>query len=224
MRAAMKSLSECCERVVEMKPDTPANTEASTQMLPATLQNPYAVASNPVVFSSAPPMALSLTHAPVPNAWPADRTAFGWPLGVPASVAPCVTGTFVPSVPVPSVPPIAMSHPVLPAIAATFVTFPFVIVSIPSVIPNSIPQYSIPASQSIPVLATTSSVPSTLNQPPADASLDSSIGGKISSTPTGGPPGDPDEDSEKRKRDKEIDAKRKGVFLIDSAVLKAAKG
>ena len=37
------------------------------------------------------------------------------------------------------------------------------------------------------------------------------------------PHGDPNEDPERKKRDKEIDAKRKGVFLIDSEAFKAAK-
>ena len=46
----------------------------------------------------------------------------------------------------------------------------------------------------------------------------------IWSTP-GGPPDDPDEgDPDKRRREREIDAKCKGVFSIDSAALRAAKG
>ena len=41
----------------------------------------------------------------------------------------------------------------------------------------------------------------------------------------GEPPDDQDDgDPDKCKRDKEIDAKRKGVFTIDSAALRAAKG
>ena len=48
---------------------------------------------------------------------------------------------------------------------------------------------------------------------------------KQSGLPPGGPPDDPDEgDPDKRKREKEIDAKRKGVFTIDSAALRAANG
>ena len=51
-----------------------------------------------------------------------------------------------------------------------------------------------------------------------------SSGCKQSGLPPGGPPDDPDDgDPEKRKREKEIDAKRKGVFTIDSAALRGAK-
>ena len=182
MRAAMKTLSECFERLVEIKPDTPANAVVSTQMLTATLQNPYAVSSILVVLpTSAPVVTFSLTHEPVPNAWPADRTAFKWPLGVFAAVVPGVTGTVLLSVPVPSVPPVAIFPSVLPAIAAKSVTLPLATVSSLSVIQNSITQYSIPAFKSIFVPATISSIPSTLSKSPANASLDSSIGGKISS-------------------------------------------
>ena len=42
--------------------------------------------------------------------------------------------------------------------------------------------------------------------------------------PPGGPPGDPDDDPDKKKRDREIDLKRKGQFLIDSTALRSAKG
>ena len=42
--------------------------------------------------------------------------------------------------------------------------------------------------------------------------------------PPVGPPDDPDEDPDKKKRDKDIDNKRNGEFLIDSTALKAAKG
>ena len=42
--------------------------------------------------------------------------------------------------------------------------------------------------------------------------------------PPGGPPGHPDDYSDMKKGDKEIDNKRKGEFLIDSTALKAAKG
>ena len=42
--------------------------------------------------------------------------------------------------------------------------------------------------------------------------------------PPGGPPGDPDDDPDKKKRDREIDLKRKCQFLIDSTALRSAKG
>ena len=42
--------------------------------------------------------------------------------------------------------------------------------------------------------------------------------------PPGGPSDDPDEDPDKKKRDKDIDNKRKNEFLIDITALKAAKG
>ena len=41
--------------------------------------------------------------------------------------------------------------------------------------------------------------------------------------PFGGPPGNSDDDPDKKKRDNEIDTKRKGQFLIDSAALKSTK-
>ena len=46
-----------------------------------------------------------------------------------------------------------------------------------------------------------------------------------SAGPSQNPPDpDPEPDPEKKKRDKAIDAKRKGRFLIDSKLLRAAKG
>ena len=41
--------------------------------------------------------------------------------------------------------------------------------------------------------------------------------------PSGAPPKDPNEDPKRKKRDKVIDVKRKGVFLIDSEAFKIAK-
>ena len=41
--------------------------------------------------------------------------------------------------------------------------------------------------------------------------------------PPGGPPSEPDDNSDKRKRDKQIDIKRKDKFLIDNTALKSAK-
>ena len=42
--------------------------------------------------------------------------------------------------------------------------------------------------------------------------------------PLSGPPGDPDDDPDKKKRDREIDLKQNGQFLIDSTALMSAKG
>ena len=42
--------------------------------------------------------------------------------------------------------------------------------------------------------------------------------------PPGGPPGDPDDDPDNKKRDREIDHKRNGQFLIDSIAFRSAKG
>ena len=41
--------------------------------------------------------------------------------------------------------------------------------------------------------------------------------------PPGGPPDDTDKNLDKTKRDKDIDNKRQGEFVIDSTALKAAK-
>ena len=52
-----------------------------------------------------------------------------------------------------------------------------------------------------------------------------SSGFNLSGLPPGKPPDDPDDgDPDKRKRKKDIDAKRRGVFIIDIAALRAAKG
>ena len=72
-------------------------------------------------------------------------------------------------------------------------------------------------------------LPTSVSQPPAqppfgDGALSS---GTLSGSagPNQNPPDpDPEPDPEKKKRDKAIDAKRKGRFLIDSESLRAAKG
>ena len=57
--------------------------------------------------------------------------------------------------------------------------------------------------------------------PGGDNAAGSGRGGSAGGPP--GEPGDPDEDPDKKKLHKEIDAKRKGQFLLHSAALKAAK-
>ena len=86
--------------------------------------------------------------------------------------------------------------------------------------------YSVPTSQA-PSAATHPTPPSHLakvlggNCPSSGSGSTGSKGGPA--LPTGGPPDDPDEDPDKKIRDKNIDNKRKNEFLIDSTALKAAK-
>ena len=92
------------------------------------------------------------------------------------------------------------------------------------------------------VAATSFAVPSTLAPPAATQSTTLVLPSKAASSEapssgalsTGfkngaaqapaGPQGDPDNDPDKKKRDKEIDLSRKGQFLIDMAAFKSAKG
>ena len=87
--------------------------------------------------------------------------------------------------------------------------------------------YSAPTFQSPPV-ATQPTPPSHLVEGFGGNCPSSSSGSTESKSgfalPPGGPLDNPDKNSDKKKRDKHIDNKRKGKFLIDSTALKAAKG
>ena len=85
-------------------------------------------------------------------------------------------------------------------------------------------------------LAPTSQAPPAATHPTPPSNLAEVLGGNCPSSSSGStgskggpalPPGEPsddsDEDPNKKKRDKDIDNKRKGDFLIDSTALNAAK-
>ena len=86
---------------------------------------------------------------------------------------------------------------------------------------------SVPSAQAPPAATQSTPLrhPSEAPNREARSSSAFSIGGKGGAAqPPGKPPGDPDNDPDKKKRDNEIDLKRKGQFLSDSAALKSAKG
>ena len=85
--------------------------------------------------------------------------------------------------------------------------------------------------------ASTSQAPPAVSQPTPPSHSAEVLGGNCPSSSSGstgskggpalppvGPPDDPDDDPERKKRDKDIDNKRKGQFLIDSTAIKTAKG
>ena len=126
-----------------------------------------------------------------------------------------------------TVPTLAVSHAVFPAIATSPMMLPVATMA-PQIVPPA------PTSQNVlPMFHTTAkapliSIPLTSNSQTFNSDTSGSQGTLITGNafyqkPSGALSGDPNKDPERKKRDREIDAKRKGVFLIDSEAFKTAK-
>ena len=87
--------------------------------------------------------------------------------------------------------------------------------------------FSVPSAQASAAATYSAPLLHPFEAPSREAPLSNAplTGGKDGAAqPPSKPIGDPDDDPDKKKRDKEIYLKRKGQFLIDNAALKSGKG
>ena len=194
------------------------------------LQSKYAIRNDSVSayfssFASTAPVTTPAAFDPRYNAQLHELPQYAWPPGAPRAAE--VPGASRLSAPTTS--DQAPSTPTFDVFAALAPAIPMQLSR--SQIPYSAPSVSMPCA-SVPVnktpsIATQSApFPYPVGVPGAEVPLiisNSTGKNRNAIQPPGRPPGDPDDDPDRKRDDKEIDATRKGQFLIDNAALKAAK-
>ena len=213
----------------------------SAQALPQAppLPGPSPVYANvPISQSSAPALYANAALFNPLTARPPKQSAFGWQPSAPQRDTPSVwqPPPFLPQQLIssydvaqhPTSAPYLSAPPPPPRIQATAYqqsgrSAPFYDVPIRSapfpVLPPVLPPQT--ASPPAPPPSAPAPPPPFSGVPGGENAAGSGRGITVSGPPGG--PGDPDEDPDKQKRDKEIDDKCKRQFLFDSAALKAAK-